>query len=112
MRSRITPFGMTAAPSAGWGSGPNPSHEIPLEVALQDAYLPERGRMIDTWPLADRHAAEFVLASVAFALIAGCGQKKDTPAPQAKQPALKASAASALGPTVELPSFVRSSSPT
>ncbi len=51
----------------------------------------------------DRHAAEFVLASVAFALIAGCGEIKDAPAPQAQQPA---PAASASVPTVELPSFV------
>ena len=53
--------------------------------------------------MSDRHAAEFVLASVAFALIAGCGENKDAPAPQAQQPA---PAASASGPTVELPSFV------
>ncbi|WP_323745062.1 S1C family serine protease [Noviherbaspirillum malthae] len=53
--------------------------------------------------MSDRHATEFVLASIAFALIAGCGEKKDASAPQA-QPASTASVASA--PTVELPSFV------
>ena len=52
----------------------------------------------------DRHASEFVLASVAFALIAGCGEKKDAPAPQGQPSATVAPAVS--GPTVELPSFV------
>ncbi len=56
--------------------------------------------------MSDRHAAKSVLASVAFMLIAGCGEKKGAPAPQAQPPVPVAPAASALGPTVALPSFV------
>jgi hypothetical protein len=33
-----------------WGGGPNPSHEMTHGVALQDAYLLARGRMIDARP--------------------------------------------------------------
>jgi hypothetical protein len=38
-----------------WGSGPNPSLDMTHEVALQDAYLPEPGRMIVARPPAGRN---------------------------------------------------------